>query len=352
MEKSIDFNVEDVYDLAADIGKEFEIIIDEYGVDLVTNLMTKVIYALEHLETSTLVKEKLENDLSDLRTTIAQLEYEKLEKAEFRHKFDQELELIEDNWRKETNQLSELVSRLQEENCRLSNSLEEKESYFPEKCHNCVTETDIKVLQTLREVINKQRKQIQSQEKELCKQTNEIDNMQQQIEKSGHLNKELRRRMKYLQSQMHTLIEEKSDLQAQVQDQQREMQMLEKRLSEAVKENIDLTTAESKLVPDLRGKIIINADDPNRPRFTLDELRHILFERNDLKAKLSDLEDELSIYKPKLSKPEKTTSSDDDLPVQGPINREPEEKLYPSRNKPAGIRKFFPSINWPRLKYQ
>ena len=49
----------------------------------------------------------------------------------------------------------------------------------------------------------------------------------------------------------------------------------------------------------MRGKLVINLDDPNRPRFTLDELRHILYERNDLKAKLSDLEDELSLHKPK-----------------------------------------------------
>lgn len=50
---------------------------------------------------------------------------------------------------------------------------------------------------------------------------------------------------------------------------------------------------------DLHGKLIINLDDPNRPRFTLDELRHILFERNDLKAKISDLEDELSVLNSK-----------------------------------------------------
>ena len=39
-------------------------------------------------------------------------------------------------------------------------------------------------------------------------------------------------------------------------------------------------------------------EDPNRPRFSLPELRDILQERNALKARVSDLEDELAIYRP------------------------------------------------------
>ena len=39
-------------------------------------------------------------------------------------------------------------------------------------------------------------------------------------------------------------------------------------------------------------------DDPNRPKFSLPELRKILQERNYLKARVSDLEDELVLYRP------------------------------------------------------
>ncbi|XP_035233201.1 RILP-like protein 2 isoform X1 [Stegodyphus dumicola] len=97
---------------------------------------------------------------------------------------------------------------------------------------------------------------------------------------------------------------------------------------------------------DLHGKLIINLDDPNRPRFTLDELRHILFERNDLKAKISDLEDELSLHRPK-NLPSSSSlaalslqNEEEDLPVQGPINKEPDDKLYPEKKR-LGIRRFF-----------
>ena len=48
-EEEIQINVVDVYDLASDIGKEFEIIIDKYGADALRSLMPRVICALEHL---------------------------------------------------------------------------------------------------------------------------------------------------------------------------------------------------------------------------------------------------------------------------------------------------------------
>ena len=47
------------------------------------------------------------------------------------------------------------------------------------------------------------------------------------------------------------------------------------------------------------GKIVYSEDDPNRPRFTLPELKDILQERNSLKARVSDLEDELAVFRPR-----------------------------------------------------
>ena len=81
--------VDDVYDLAADIGKEFEKLIDEYGTDIIKELMTKVILTLEYLESSTEIIDKLQCELYDIKSKVQQLEYEKLERAEFRSKLDQ-----------------------------------------------------------------------------------------------------------------------------------------------------------------------------------------------------------------------------------------------------------------------
>ncbi len=48
----------------------------------------------------------------------------------------------------------------------------------------------------------------------------------------------------------------------------------------------------------LEGKMVIDLRDPNRPRFTLNELRDVLFERNELKAKLIEVEEDLQQYRP------------------------------------------------------
>ncbi|KAJ8886571.1 hypothetical protein PR048_012783 [Dryococelus australis] len=81
-------SVVDVYDIASEIGKEFEKIIDSYGSDSVTYLMPKVINALEHLELLATKNERENTTVEELRARITQLENEKIEKAEDRHRFE------------------------------------------------------------------------------------------------------------------------------------------------------------------------------------------------------------------------------------------------------------------------
>lgn len=44
-------------------------------------------------------------------------------------------------------------------------------------------------------------------------------------------------------------------------------------------------------------KAAMDLKDPNRPRFTLQELRDVLHERNELKSKVFMLQEELAYYK-------------------------------------------------------
>lgn len=80
--------VVDVYDIASDIGKECEKIIDKYGADAATSLMPKVISALELLEYLATKNERENTHLIELKARISQLENDKLEKAEYRQKFE------------------------------------------------------------------------------------------------------------------------------------------------------------------------------------------------------------------------------------------------------------------------
>lgn len=114
--------------------------IDSHGPEHVTQLMQKVISALEHLEklagSSDLERETIEN----LRTTISHLELEDTKKNEERQRNAKELEQIEEHYKQETRDLLSTVKRLQDENRKLASSLaaaNERDSAFSEdgKCH-------------------------------------------------------------------------------------------------------------------------------------------------------------------------------------------------------------------------
>ncbi|KAG8251815.1 Rab interacting lysosomal protein-like 1 [Homalodisca vitripennis] len=81
-------SVIDVYDIASEIGKEFEKIIDCYGSEAVTGLMPKVITALEHLEVLATKNERENSNVQDLEAKILKLESDKLEKAEDRLRYE------------------------------------------------------------------------------------------------------------------------------------------------------------------------------------------------------------------------------------------------------------------------
>lgn len=43
--------------------------------------------------------------------------------------------------------------------------------------------------------------------------------------------------------------------------------------------------------------MVVDLSDPNRPRFTMQELKEVLQERNQLKAQLMVAQEELQLYK-------------------------------------------------------
>lgn len=84
-----DVTVTDVYDQAAGIAREFDKLINNYGNDAVTELMPKVIRALEQLESLATRFERDNDEIAQLRSTVEKLELEKTGKAQERAKFEQ-----------------------------------------------------------------------------------------------------------------------------------------------------------------------------------------------------------------------------------------------------------------------
>lgn len=80
-------SVVEVYDIASDIGKECEKIIDLFGADSVTALMPKVINVLELLEAMATRNESENTKFQELNDRIAHLESEKHERAMFRERY-------------------------------------------------------------------------------------------------------------------------------------------------------------------------------------------------------------------------------------------------------------------------
>ncbi|XP_015429263.1 PREDICTED: RILP-like protein homolog isoform X3 [Dufourea novaeangliae] len=328
-----DVTVVDVYDIAAEIGAECEKLIDSFGVQSVTKLMPKVIQALEVLENLATKNERENTIVQELHAKISQLENDKIEKAEDRQRFEKELEQIEEHWRQESRDLIGIVTRLQEENRRLAEALQESRN----DTFTASQEVDVAVLQHLRSMIDKQRDHIRARDKEMLQKNLEIENLTAQVEKLGVVGWELKRKQRQAQMQARGLVEERADFLAQLQDQNRELINLRARLGLAKKENEDLSKSQG--CPDLTNKAVYDLDDPDRPRFTTAELKEILHERNELKARVSDLEDELELYRPK---PE-TIEEDKDAPVQGPLPYEPDDAPW-KKTSESGIRKFFRKI--------
>ncbi|CAF4819262.1 unnamed protein product, partial [Rotaria socialis] len=90
------------------------------------DLVPKVIHILELLELQAAKNEKETDQLMEMKSRIERLEIEKNETRELREKFDRELELIEEQWRKEADNLMGLVSKLEDENRRLRDELQHK----------------------------------------------------------------------------------------------------------------------------------------------------------------------------------------------------------------------------------
>ncbi|XP_063833065.1 RILP-like protein homolog isoform X4 [Ostrinia nubilalis] len=301
-----DVTVVDVYDLASDIGKECEIIIEKYGPDAVTALLPKVINALELLENLAVRNEKENQALQELTAKISQLENDKIEKAEYRQRFEKEIEAIEEQWRTESAELVTAVGRLQDENKRLRRTINapaDGTSAPPSPAR----EHDQEVLSRLSSTAEKQRATLRHQESQLQEKQQVIDGLTSQVEKLAQVSRDLRRKHKQLQNQKC------------------------KTCGAPTPDGGDET------------------DQASNRTFSEHELLAILQERNELKLKLNRAEEQLQALQvepqqdsgsdtsPSMSTVA-STAEEDEAPVQGPLPAEPDDAPW-KRN--SGIRKFF-----------
>ncbi|XP_069021736.1 RILP-like protein 1 isoform X5 [Embiotoca jacksoni] len=323
LEKNVaDLTVMDVYDIAAVVGQEFERIIDQYGCEALSRLMPKVVRVLEILEVM-VSRNSISPETEELRLELDKLRLERLDRLEKDKKHRKELELVEDVWRGEAQDLLSQIAQLQEENKSLLTNMSNKDPMSEEDLqrHEGMTERERQVMKKLKEVVDKQRDEIRAKDRELTLKNEDIEALQQQQSRLMKINHDLRHKISVVEAQGKALIEQKVELEAGAQARGQEVGALRQevtRLRERLQGELPAqnpeeappqppSPAEEALCEEESGGL--DPKDPNRPRFTLQELRDVLHERNELKAKVFLLQEELAYYKSDEAEDETVTPS-------------------------------------------
>lgn len=311
LEKNVaDLTVMDVYDIAAVVGQEFERIIDQYGCEALSRLMPKVVRVLEILEVM-VSRSSISPETEELRLELDKLRLERIDRLEKEKKHRKELELVEDVWRGEAQDLLSQIAQLQEENKTLLTNMSMKDPMSEEELqrHEGMSERERQVMKKLKEVVDKQRDEIRAKDRELTLKNEDIEALQQQQSRLMKINHDLRHKISVVEAQGKALIEQKVELEASAQARGQEVAALRQeaaRLRERLQGELPAqnpdepppqppSPAEEALCEEESGGL--DPKDPNRPRFTLQELRDVLHERNELKAKVFLLQEELAYYK-------------------------------------------------------
>ncbi|XP_003796073.1 RILP-like protein 1 [Otolemur garnettii] len=312
LEKNVaELTVMDVYDIASLVGHEFERVIDQHGCESIARLMPKVVRVLEILEVL-VSRHHVAPELDELRLELDRLRLERMDRIEKERKHQKELELVEDVWRGEAQDLLSQIAQLQEENKQLMTNLSHKDVSFSEEefqKHEGMSERERQVMKKLKEVVDKQRDEIRAKDRELGLKNEDVEALQQQQTRLMKINHDLRHRVTVVEAQGKALIEQKVELEADLQTKEQEMGSLraelgklrerlqgQGELSQNGEEEPETEPIGEECVSDAE-KVAMELKDPNRPRFTLQELRDVLHERNELKSKVFLLQEELAYYK-------------------------------------------------------
>ncbi|XP_067862337.1 RILP-like protein 1 isoform X4 [Heptranchias perlo] len=338
-----ELSVMDVYDIAAVVGQEFERIIDVFGCEAIAKLMPKVVRVLEMLEVL-VSRNHINPELDELRLELDRLRVERMDRIEKERKHQQELVLVEDVWRGEAQDLLTQIAQLQEENKQLLTNLSHKDENLTEeeilKQEAGMSERERQVMKKLKEVVDKQRDEIRAKDRELTLKNEDVEALQLQQNRLMKINHDLRHKITMIDAQGKGLIEQKVELEATLQTKEQEMgnmrteigRLREKFQGQPTQNGDEEVKAEPMSEEDFRSdKTLVDLNDPNRPRFTLQELRDVLHERNELKAKVFLLQEEMAYYK--------SEESEED---NGPPNPPPSPLVQPrAASQPeSGIRRL------------
>ncbi|KAM4627153.1 RILP-like protein 1 [Polymixia lowei] len=286
--------VDDVYEIAKLIGSEVEKLIDGYGKETVAGLVPKIVKVLELLESFASRNHAHKVREEELLKTFETLQLQQQKKRAAKDSEDgndkrviRELQQKEEQWRKRCEELQTQVQHLQEDRQELHSRL--KGNHAQE---DRVQRQEREVMLKLKEVVDKQRDELRAKVQEIGTISKEVEALQEQLERFMKMNGELRHKQNVLQTQLKSTVERKTDMEADLKEKHKQIEHLQARLDKASTS----TPSSPRQTSQLTEKPAANQKDPDQPCFTKKEVRDMLFERNELRANLFLVQEELNYY--------------------------------------------------------
>ncbi|KAF7639576.1 hypothetical protein Mgra_00000905 [Meloidogyne graminicola] len=388
----------DVYDLAESINRDFEILVEKFGNESFESIVGKVISALETLEALAKYNDKDNNEIIDLQKSIERFEHEKQQRMKDKELLERDFIELEEGYKKEIEDLCKIIQKLQVENkCmkeKISSGAEDVKSGNDNPDY---VDEQLQALIDLRKMTHTQKDQIKQLQKDLDTYCCEVESLRENIERLIRQNKELLRKNGSLQKQGRMLLLERAEILKRLQQSEENTVQLRRVLNETNRACKDLEVQkqwdEESVLSAIKGQ--------QSPRFSLSELRDVLQEKNALKVKVLELEEQIRASSPggeiesnrgtpspnlsllncfnyfllyvcfvcsltsssfakqiehsqllnedknkTLQSPpqkRKEIENSEECLVFGPINREPDEKLHPWKYERmnSGVRRFF-----------
>ncbi|XP_070689738.1 RILP-like protein 1 [Pempheris klunzingeri] len=233
-----ELTVMDVYDIAAVLGREFERIIDRFGCESLVGVVPKVVRILELLE-ALVSRGAPGQEAEELRRELDRLRQERSDRYNQERKHQEELELVEDVWRGEVQDLVAQITQLQAENKRLLVSLSLRESPVTEddlQKQEGMSEKERQLMKKLRDLVDKQRDEIRAKDHELTLKNEDVEALQMQQHRLIRINQDLRHRIGVMEVQGKTVIQQRAELEAAAQARQQELGALQQEVTRLRKE--------------------------------------------------------------------------------------------------------------------
>ncbi|XP_014808541.1 PREDICTED: rab-interacting lysosomal protein isoform X2 [Calidris pugnax] len=192
------------------------------------------------------------------------------------------------------------LARLEEQNQQLLGQLAESQSQ-----EDSTARKEREVMLRLKEVVDKQRDELRAQAHEIVCKSRDTEALQEQLHRFMAMNEDLRHKVAIVQAQLKSALEKKSDLEAAMQQTQREMSRRSRVTPETQQPNSSLEGVPS---PTEEPQHQDAGRSPAHCCFSKEELQEILQERNELKTNLFLVQEELAYYQRELLNEERVPS--------------------------------------------